>query len=54
MKDEILYRIQKSFPLVKRPFEEIAKELNISENEVIEILQKEKENKSINFKPLHY
>ena len=45
MKDEILYRIQKSFPLVKRPFEEIAKELNISENEVIEILQKEKENK---------
>ena len=47
MKDEILYRIQKSFPLVKRPFEEIAKELNISENEVIEILQKEKENKII-------
>jgi siroheme decarboxylase len=47
MKDEILYRIQKSFPLVKRPFEEIAKELNISEDEVIGILQKEKENKII-------
>ena len=47
MKDEILYRIQKSFPLVKRPFEQIAKELNISEDEVIQILQKEKENKII-------
>ena len=47
MKDEILYRIQKSFPLVKRPFEQIAKELNISEDEVLKILQKEKENKII-------
>ncbi|MBU0925090.1 Lrp/AsnC family transcriptional regulator [bacterium] len=47
MKDEILYRIQKSFPLLKRPFEQIAKELNISEDEVIQILQKEKENKII-------
>lgn len=47
MKDEILYRIQKSFPLVKRPFKQIASELNISEDEVIQILQKEKENKII-------
>lgn len=42
MKNEILSRIQKKFPLVAKPFEAIANELNISENEVLEILQKEK------------
>lgn len=47
MRDQILYRVQKNFPLIKRPFEHIAKELEISEDEVIEILQKEKENKII-------
>ncbi|MBP7742399.1 MAG: Lrp/AsnC family transcriptional regulator [Aliarcobacter sp.] len=47
MKDQILYRIQKNFPLTIRPFEEIAKELNTSEDEVIKILQNEKENKII-------
>jgi siroheme decarboxylase len=47
VRDQILYRIQKNFPLQKRPFEQIAKELNITENEVIEVLQQEKENKII-------
>ena len=47
MKDEILYKIQKSFPLVQRPFEQIAKELNTTEDEVIKILKNEKENKII-------
>ena len=42
MKQEILSRIQKKFPLVDKPFEVIANELNISENEVLEILQAEK------------
>jgi len=42
MKQEILSRIQKKFPLVDKPFEVIANELNISENEVLEILQDEK------------
>jgi len=42
MKNEILSRIQKKFPLVPKPFEAIANELGISENEVLEILQKEK------------
>ena len=42
MKDEILYKIQKSFPLVQRPFEQIAKELNTTEDEVIKILKNEK------------
>ena len=42
MKDEILSRIQKKFPLVAKPFEAIANELGISENEVLEILQEQK------------
>ena len=42
MKNEILSRIQKKFPLVAKPFEAIAKELNITEDEVLNILQKEK------------
>jgi DNA-binding Lrp family transcriptional regulator len=43
MKDEILSRIQKKFPLVAKPFSVIAEELNISEEEVLRILNKEKE-----------
>jgi len=42
MKNEILSRIQKKFPLVPKPFEAIANELDITENEVLTILQKEK------------
>jgi len=47
MKDEILSRIQKKFPLVAKPFKEIASELNMSEEEVLSILQKEKKNNII-------
>ena len=43
MKDEILSRIQKKFPLVPRPFEVIANELGISEDEVLAILNEQKE-----------
>lgn len=42
MKNEILSRIQKQFPLVAKPFEVIAHELNMSEDEVLSILQQEK------------
>jgi len=42
MKNEILSRIQKKFPLVPKPFESIANELEITEKEVLAILQKEK------------
>jgi len=42
MKQEILSRIQKKFPLVEKPFAEIAKELKISEEEVLRILNEEK------------
>ena len=42
MKNEILSRIQKKFPLVAKPFKAIADELGISEDEVLTILRKEK------------
>jgi len=43
MKQEILSRIQKKFPLVERPFAVIAEELDTTEDEVLEILRQEKE-----------
>ena len=42
MREEILSRIQKKFPLVARPFEVIANELGIKEDDVLQILQEEK------------
>ncbi len=42
MKNEILSRIQKKFPLVAKPFKTIADELGISEDEVLKILHEEK------------
>jgi DNA-binding Lrp family transcriptional regulator len=42
MTKEILSRIQKNFPLVKQPFKNIADELKISENDVLDILNSEK------------
>ena len=47
IKGEILSIIQKSFPLVKKPFLEIASKFGISEDEVLKILQEEKANKVI-------
>lgn len=47
MKDEILYRVQKNFPLTKKPFEQIALELDTTEDIVLDILKKEKENNII-------
>lgn len=47
MKDEILSRIQKKFPLVARPFKVIADELNMREDEVLEILQEQKKSNII-------
>ena len=43
MKEEILSRIQKAFPLVPKPFEKIANELGMSEKEVLAILNEQKE-----------
>ncbi len=47
MKDEILLRVQRNFPLTSKPFEAIANELGCDENSVISIIQKEKEEKVI-------
>ncbi len=43
MREEILSRIQKKFPLEAKPFQVIADELGVSEAEVLAILQEEKE-----------
>ncbi|WP_345993070.1 Lrp/AsnC family transcriptional regulator [Sulfurimonas sp. HSL-1716] len=42
MKQEVLSRIQKSFPLVERPFRSIAEDLGMKEEDVLAILQEEK------------
>ena len=47
MKDEILSRIQKKFPLTPKPFKAIADELEISEDEVLSILKEQKDAKII-------
>lgn len=47
MKDEILYRVQKNFPLTQKPFEQIAHELNTTEDVVLNILNEEKQNNII-------
>jgi DNA-binding Lrp family transcriptional regulator len=43
MKDEILSRIQKKFPLNPKPFETIANELQTTEDTVLRILREQKE-----------
>ena len=47
MLEEILLRIQKNFPLNAKPFETIANELNITEDEVIKTVQEQKDKKII-------
>jgi len=47
MRDEILSIIQKKFPLTQRPFLEIANKLCMGEDEVIKIIQEEKDKKII-------
>jgi len=47
MRNEFLTQIQKDFPITQRPFKEIAKELNSSEDEVLNLYKKLKEEKII-------
>lgn len=47
IRQEILSRIQRSFPLVAKPFESIAGELAMHEEDVLVLLKKEKENNII-------
>ncbi len=44
---EILLRVQKNFPLTAKPFEAISNELDMSEDDVISIIQEQKDNKII-------
>ena len=47
MQDELLFRLQNSFPLTKEPFKDLARELNSTEDEVISTIQKLKDEKII-------
>jgi DNA-binding Lrp family transcriptional regulator len=47
LKQELLSIIQKSFPLTKHPYKEIAQKLGVSEEEVLKTLKVEKENSII-------
>ncbi len=47
MRQELLSKIQKKFPLVARPFQVIAEELGMSEADVLAILKEEKKNNII-------
>jgi DNA-binding Lrp family transcriptional regulator len=47
MTQEILLKIQKNFPMTKKPFEDIANSLGIDENEVINIIKQNKDKKII-------
>ncbi len=42
MRDELLYHIQKEFPLSPQPFNEIAKRFDVDEEEIISMLKDEK------------
>ncbi len=47
MKDKILYELQKNFPLTKRPFLTLANKFLITEDEMLQIIQKEKDDQII-------
>jgi len=47
LENELLFQMQNSFPMVEKPFEVIAKELGITEEEVLFTVHKLKENKII-------
>jgi len=47
MKDKILYELQKNFPLTKRPFLALADKFSITEDEMLQIIQKEKDDQII-------
>jgi len=47
MQDELLYQMQNSFPMEKRPFHTLAKELNSTPQEIIDLVQSLKDEKII-------
>jgi DNA-binding Lrp family transcriptional regulator len=47
MQDELLYQMQNSFPMTEKPFHELAKQLDCTPEEVIDLVQKLKDDKII-------
>ncbi len=47
MQNELLYEMQNSFPMTKKPFEEVAKKLNTTQAEVLKLVQELKNEKII-------
>jgi DNA-binding Lrp family transcriptional regulator len=47
LENELLFHMQNSFPMTQKPFEDIAKELNITEETVLSMVQKLKDEKII-------
>ena len=47
MENELLFQMQNAFPMIQRPFEVIAKELDTTEKEILSMVQKLKEEKII-------
>ena len=47
LKNELLFEMQNSFPMVEKPFESIAKKLGVSQEEVLATVRKLKEEKII-------
>jgi DNA-binding Lrp family transcriptional regulator len=47
MENELLYEMQNAFPMIERPFEAVAQKLGTSEEEVLAIVQKLKDEKII-------
>ena len=47
MENELLFQMQNAFPMIQRPFEVIAKELDSTEEEILKMVQKLKEEKII-------
>jgi len=43
LKNELLYKMQTSFPLTKEPFKELAKELNSTEDEILALVKEAKD-----------
>ena len=47
LENELLFQMQNAFPMTQRPFEVIARELNITEDEILTMVQKLKDEKII-------
>jgi len=47
LKNELLYKMQSSFPLTQKPFLELAKEFNVTEDEILNLVKELKKDKII-------